>query len=236
LSAVTQASLKAIQRLIYFGKSVRGTPDGHIPLYAPTLYLIRALRTDAGARVSPRQFDQFLQVLKISHQESDHYAFARARLMFYHPKDASGAPMLEFFKHYPYTTPVGRFTENLLEAPTGSRLVMFFHAVVRAAQHLEGEGRQNDTLWLLDFARKRRPDVVGETATFKPRSEDTTGVTRMDGMVPEDVMQRRLPGNTLLPHERIHQDIWRARRRMDEQDVRGARGPREKPFRIRKTW
>ena len=146
-------------------------PDIYIPYRGPGVWLTKALKSEAKPLVHPSQFDRFIHGLVCWVTDSAERDFQRVRLLLDHPTRPSAGPIFEFFKGYTDPDTVTPFKRNILEAREGNQSVMLWNSFIRTGQLLAKEGRVQDARWVLNFARERRPDLIGESATMSFSSQ-----------------------------------------------------------------
>ncbi len=205
-----QASLDTFQGMLNLDRYARI----HIPLTATGIWLTRQLSSEASHRITPKQFEQFLSALpfwKRNTQQS--WMFDKARLMSWHPREPTGTLMLEFYRNARELDSADVFTRNLFDvkAEAIGQITMLWSSFVRTAQVLVREGKQREAHWLLDYARTRRPDVIGESATFRLSTRDSvkTAPAEEEGSYTALSGVESMVNGKMVP--KIHTDIHNAR-------------------------
>jgi hypothetical protein len=97
--------------------------------------------------------------LPIWYQDVEESEWNKAELLKKHPTRPTAIPSLQFFKHRAAGGSSGRFYNSLLSTRNALLENILFKALISTAQRLHCDDHAEESRWLLDFGRDRRPDI-----------------------------------------------------------------------------
>jgi hypothetical protein len=179
----------------------------------PIGYQISRLLHQSGYEtVSPDQFDHFVASYPIflgAYQKD----FEVAQLMLYHPTKATGIPMLQLLRQSSGSALDSSYTGAVVTGTEHFAMDSIWRTFVLTAQLLSRSGRHEDGCWVLDFAREKRLDLIGQSTCFnpmiRPAARSWSLNNKLQSFVPPGTNYNYQPGL-----KKLNEDVYRANKRL----------------------